>query len=68
MNTNQAIPTKPVLPKEYANFVGISVPTVRSLARRRLIAALVTPSGQIRVLPEAFREALAARFSPAESA
>jgi hypothetical protein len=48
----------------YAEFIGISVPTVRSLARRGLIASLVTPSGQIRVLPEAFQDALAARSNP----
>lgn len=68
MNITPPLPTTPVRPMVYARFLGISTPTVRSLARRGLIASLVTPSGQIRVLPEAFQDALAARSHPVGAA
>ncbi len=62
--SSTAIPDRPVLPQVYAKFAGISIPTVRALARRGLLAIQMTPSGQIRVLPEAFVAVIATRRGP----
>jgi predicted site-specific integrase-resolvase len=55
------IPSGPSRLRVYAKAIGLSVGTVRELARKGLIPAVRTPTGQWRVLPEAFTALQATR-------